>query len=130
MAWRPHPRLADTDPTYPRAWATDDRSGFVTNLHKLRWEVQWAGNELIRTGFLVAEPYYDQPQEQFRTIILPADPPPVFNARPEPYVIDETDWLTTGVRGDNPDNNILVTQDGEMIVTQPSATEAETEDTG
>ena len=129
MSWRPHPRNADTDPDHPRGWAADDRSGFQTNLHKLRFQMQWAGNQLINTQLLVGEDNYDKPQEQLRTLILPADPAPLFNARPENYVVDETDWLSTGVRPDNP-NDILETQDGELIVTQPSATEAESEGTG
>ncbi len=91
--------------------------------------MQWAGNQLINTQLLVGEDNYDKPQEQLRTLILPADPAPLFNARPENYVVDETDWLSTGVRPDNP-NDILETQDGELIVTQPSATEAESEGTG
>lgn len=129
MAWRPHPRMARTDSAWPEAWGTCQRCGFIGNLINFKWDIQFAGPSLINKRFLVCEPCLDIPQEQLRTIILPPDPPPVFNALPEPYVVDETDWLSTGVRPDNP-NTILETQDGELLVTQPSATEAETEDTG
>lgn len=124
MSWRPHPRLADTDPDFPRAWGTCDRCGFVTNLTKMRWDLQYAGQTLINKRFLVCEYCVDVPQQQLRTIILPADPPPLFNARVEPYTIDETDWRTTQ------DGDIRETQDGSLRVTQPSQTEAETEDPG
>ncbi len=121
--WRPHPKNADTNPDYPRAWATDDRSGLITNLHKLRWEVVWAGQQLVKTGFLVGADNYDIPNEQLRTLIIPADPPPLMNARVEPYVIDETDYRTV-----QPSNEIRETQDGSLRVTQPSQSEATTED--
>ena len=120
--WRPHPKNADTNPDYPRAWATDDRSGMITNLHKMRWEVQWSGQQLIKTGFLVGADNYDIPQEQLRTLIIPADPPPLMNARVEPYVIDETDYRTTQ------DDEFRITQDDANRVTQPSQYEATTED--
>lgn len=130
MSWRPHPARADVNPDHPKAWATDDRSGFLTNQYKMSFQQIWSGNQLVRTNILVHPDNLDIPQEQLRTLIIPIDPEPVFNARPENYVVDETDWLTTGVREDNPGNDILVTQDGELLVTQPSATEAETESTG
>lgn len=121
---RPHPKHAETDPDNPRAWGTDDRSGFVHNLGDLKWQMQWGGNELINTRVLVGPDYLDGPQQQLRTLVLPADPAPLFNARPENYVVDETDWLTTQ------DGDIVETQDDSLIVTQPSATEAATEGTG
>ncbi len=124
MSWRPHPARADTDVDSPKAWATDDRSGFITNLHKLRWQWEWAGNELINRRILVGEDNLDIPQEQLRTIVLPPDPPALFNTRPEPYVIDETDWRTTQ------DDEIRETQDDKLRVTQPSQYEADDEGTG
>ena len=124
MSWRPHPRNADVNPDNPRAWAASDRNGFQYNHYKLGWQFQWSGNQLINTRLLVGPGEMDVPQEQLRTIILPPDPDPLFNARPEPYTIDETDWLTTQ------DGDIVETQDGSLIVTQPSATEAEEESTG
>ena len=123
MSWRPHPRRADVNIDRPSAWSTDDRSGMIINHNKLAWQYQWAGAQLINTRILVGPDNMDKPQEQLRTIILPPDPDPLFNARPEPYTIDETDWRVTQ------DDEIRVTQDGELRVTQPSATEAVTEST-
>lgn len=86
---RPHPRRASTDPSAPEAWATDDRSGFVGNHKNLRWQFEWAGLKLINTRVLVYDDMYDQPQRQLGTIVLPPDPMPTLNARPENYAIDE-----------------------------------------
>lgn len=36
----------------------------------------------------------DKPSPFLRTLVLPPDPTPVLNARPEPYSIDETDYRT------------------------------------
>lgn len=124
MSWRPHPRMADVDPDNPDAWATCDRCGLLCNHSKMHWDMQWAGNQIINKRFLVCELCIDIPQEQLRTLILPPDPAPLFNARPEPYTIDETDWRVTQ------DEEIRETQDGDLRVTQPSQYEAETESTG
>lgn len=86
---RPHPRRARTSPSSPRAWGTDDRSGFIGNHDNLKWQMQWAGRTLINTQLLVYPDQYDTPQRQLGTIILPPDPEPVSNARPEQYAIDE-----------------------------------------
>ena len=86
---RPHPRLAETDPSDPRAWATCERCGFIANLYKLRWQYEWRGISLFNTRHLVCEPCYDDPQRQLGTIFIPPDPPPIINARVEPYGMDE-----------------------------------------
>lgn len=123
MSWRMNPPMADTNPQSPRAWATCDRCGFITNHYKMRWQTQYAGLQLINIGLLVCSPCWDVPQPQLMTIILPPDPAPIFNARPENYVVDETDWRTTQ------DGDIRETQDGALRVVQSSETEAETEST-
>jgi hypothetical protein len=106
------------------AWSTDDQSGFITNQKKLNWQFQWAGTQLINLRLLVHQDFLDTPQEQLRTILIPPDPPPLFNARPEPYTIDETDWRVVS------DGSIRETQDDKLRVTQPSQTEAEEENSG
>jgi len=89
MAWRPHPRLADTDPSSPRGWATCQRCGFIANLYKLEFQRDWRGMRIQNLQILVCEPCYDTYQRQLGTIILPPDPTGLENARPEPYPIDE-----------------------------------------
>lgn len=92
---RPHPKLARTDPTAPRAWATDDRSGFVVNHCDMQFQYEWRGAQLVNTRILCHPRYIDEPQRQLGTIFIPPDPLPVFNARPENYTIDEQTWRTT-----------------------------------
>lgn len=89
MSNRPHPRRAATDPSSPRAWATSDRNGMISNLENMQFQWDWAGTSLINKGILVSADELDAPQEQLRTIILPADPPALLFARPENYAIDE-----------------------------------------
>lgn len=86
---RRHPRRAAVDPTSPRAWATDDRSGFIGNHENLRWQYEWAGNQLVNLRILIFDDEYDRPQRQLGTIIIPPDPPPIIQARVEQYNIDE-----------------------------------------
>lgn len=86
---RPHPRLAEVDPFSPRAWATCDRCGFVTNLYKLAWQYDWRGAKLDNVRILVCEYCYDDPQRQLGVVFIPPDPLPKINARVEQYDIDE-----------------------------------------
>ena len=86
---RRHPRRAAVDPTSPSAWGTDDRSGFIGNHKNLCWQYQYRGTQLINTRVLTYPDMLDVPQRQLGTIILPPDPVPIMNARPESYYIDE-----------------------------------------
>lgn len=89
MAWRPHPKLARTNPRSPRGWATGMRAGFVGNAENLVEQSEWRGLKLMPTGTLDYARYIDKPQRQLGTIILSPDPVGLLDARPEPYAIDE-----------------------------------------
>lgn len=107
MAYRWHPKNAEVDSDNPRAWGTCDRCGFVWNLDRLCWQYDFQGtNQLQNTRLLVCPPCYDVPQPQLAPYILPPDPPPIFNARPENYSLDEASYLLTQ------DGSIITTQDG------------------
>ena len=86
---RPHPRRARTDPRSPRAWATSDRNGHISNHENLCWQFDWAGTGLVNKRILVSEDELDKPQRQLGTLIIPPDPVAIRNARPEQYYIDE-----------------------------------------
>lgn len=94
MAWRFKGRT-EVDTDNPACFAICDRSGFRRNLKDLSWQMQWAGQALLNLRLLVRPESLDIPQEQLRTLILPPDPPPILNARPETFYIDETDFFTT-----------------------------------
>lgn len=78
---RPHGR-ARVNPSAPRAFAACDRCGFLVNHADLRWAHDWVGPRLQNKRFLVCDRCLDVPQEQSRTIILPPDPLPIQNPRP------------------------------------------------
>lgn len=94
MAWRPHGR-ARVDAARPQAWATCNRCGFLGNLVDLQYQYQWAGVDKINLGIKVCDRCLDTPSEFLRTIILPPDPVPVDQPRPEAYAIDEVDYRVT-----------------------------------
>lgn len=61
--------------------------------------------------FLFCVRCLDNLNYQAKLIIIPPDPPTFFNTRPENYVVDETNWLTTD------DGSILTTNDGTDFIT-------------
>ena len=71
--------------TRPRALAICDRCGFTYNYDSLQMQQEWRGSQMQNTGLLVCESCWDAPQEQLRTIILPPDPVPIADPRPENY---------------------------------------------
>jgi hypothetical protein len=78
----------------------------------LSWQFDWAGAGLINKRLLVCNNCTDTPQQQLRSIVLPADPPVIMNARPEYFIQAETDYrITQG-------NTVNATEDDKNRVTQ------------
>lgn len=124
MAYRYHGR-ASVDSSNPAAWGTCDRCGFNYNLKNLSWQFDWAGTRLINKGLLVCGSCLDKPSPWLRALVLPPDPPPVMNARPEAYLVDETDWRVTEAQ-----TAFLITEDASATrVPENDATEATNEGT-
>jgi len=93
---------AQLDPQRPSAFAICDRCGFLYNHRALKWDAQYAGNELRRTGFLVCPTCFDIPNPTLRPKVLPPDPVPIQNPRP--------DWNPT--RFITEDGDVLRSEDG------------------
>lgn len=73
----------------PRALAVCDRCGFTYNLCDLQWQYQWSGVKLQNLRLLVCTTdCLDKPQPQLKSIVIPADPTPVLNPRPEQYSVE------------------------------------------
>ena len=89
MAWRPHSQFS-VDPDNPQATGICGRCGFAFQLNTLSFQNQWAGPSLLNTNLLVCDRCLDKPAPFLKTLVLPPDPTPVLNARPEPYSIDES----------------------------------------
>src|SRR5882757_4460548 len=87
-----YPGQADINPDAPEAVGVCDRCGRLWNLRKLQYQVQWAGTQLINTGYLVCPECYDEPSEFLRTIVLPPDPPPLYPTRTENFAVDEKNF--------------------------------------
>lgn len=87
---------ANVSAIYPRAWAVCDRCGFLYNHVDLAWQYEWRGVKLQNIRQLVCQDCLDKPQEQLRTVILPMDPVPIANARPENYVQDDNPLSAVG----------------------------------
>lgn len=72
--------------------------GFRYNLVDLRWNMDWRGPQIRNLRVLTCPTCVDVPQPNGqRTFILPADPVPVANARPEFYVPDNQPLSAIGV---------------------------------
>lgn len=83
---RPHGR-ASISARAPRALAICERCEFTVNHDTLRFQWDWnQGPRLFNLRILVCPSCYDRPQENGRTVVLPPDPVPIANPRPENYV--------------------------------------------
>lgn len=90
MAYASIAGRAKTNPHRPAAHAICDRCGFRYNLVDLAWEMEWRGNDLMRTGFRVCtRTCLDIPFQNNRPLYLPPDPPPVEQPRVEAFIADE-----------------------------------------
>ena len=106
---RPHSRYR-VSRNAPRARGRCDRCGFQYQLEALNWQYQWAGTRLQNLQLRVCQRCLDVPQEQLRSIILPADPIPVLNPRPEYYDLEVTSFLQSQ------EGPSLLTEDGQAII--------------
>ena len=70
----------------PEAMAICDRCGFLYNHPDLSFQYDWRGNRMVNLNVLVCRRCTDKPQEQFRNLLIPADPQPIKNPRPPAYI--------------------------------------------
>lgn len=96
---------ARTNPKAPCAFGICDRCGFTYNLQDLVWQMEWRGNELMRTGYRVCTfTCLDVPFELNRPLYLPPDPPPVDQPRPGNMAMQENEgqlWDSPGLYWDS-----------------------------
>ena len=118
---------AKTNPKSPQAHAICDRCGFRYNHIDLAWQFDWAGASLINKRILVCNTCMDDPQQQLRAIVVPADPVPIINPRVESFADDETDYETTSALAvinyptgiPVPSTTVITDQNGQPITNQP-----------
>ena len=117
---------ASTSSSSPQAHAICDRCGFRYNHVNLRWQYDWRGSSLQNLRLLVCNSCYDEPQEQLRAIIIPADPMPIDQPRLQNFAQAETNTRATSGQGTVdpvtgipvPNGNTRITQDDNTRVTQ------------
>ena len=117
---------ARTSVSSPQAHAICDRCGFRYNFVDLQWQFDWRGAALQNIRILVCNRCLDTPQEQLRAIVVPADPTPIIQARPQNFNEAESDYFTvteptvydptTGIP--IPPTTNIVTQDDKKITPQ------------
>lgn len=74
---------AVTNARSPQAFAVCDGCGTWSNRVNLKYQFEWAGDSLQNQRFLYCFRCLSKPQPQLKTIILPQDPVPVTDPRPE-----------------------------------------------
>lgn len=80
----------------PSALAVCDLCGFTYNRTDLTWQYQWSGTKLQNLRLLVCtRTCVDVPQAALKTIIIPPDPLPVLNPRPEQYAVTVPSFVAT-----------------------------------
>lgn len=101
------------DPNNPRAVGVCDGCGWWVNYKDLKKDMQYRGGTTpVWTGFLVCTKCLDvpNPAPQFKTIVLPPDPVPLENPRPQTpsptysgyaYWVDDSGNYVTLLPGDD-----------------------------
>lgn len=75
----------------PQAQGVCDRCGIWHTLVDLQWQSDWRGTNLQNLWLRVCRRCLDTPQQQLRSISLPADPTPVWQPRVENFLAAEVD---------------------------------------
>jgi hypothetical protein len=104
----------------PRAAATCDRCGCRYNHSDLRWQHQWGGSTLQNLRILVCDRCLDVPNPQLRVFIMPPDPLPIRDPRPE---LDAGWQMQTYPLRDNFGNLIRMNDDTVITVIGPAGQE-------
>lgn len=110
----------------PQAAGQCDRCGFLYTHSTLRFQMDWAGANLINKRILVCRSCEDRPQNQLRSFVVPADPVPIQNPRVPNYVQAASNMrVTSGQDSVDPSTGIPVpggdvraTEDDNTRVTQ------------
>ena len=118
MAYASRSGKARTSRVSPQAHAICDRCGGRYNHTSLNWQYDWAGASIINKRILVCRHCLDNPQQQLRAIVLPADPIPILNPRPEQFERAETDYRLTSLPATMNLKTGLMVPEGENRITQ------------
>lgn len=117
---------ARVDPSSPSAISVCDRCGIWHNRIDLINQADWRGSTILPLYLFVCRQCLDVPQEQNRAIVLPADPVPIYQPRPEDFLAAESNYRAvslppqfdpiTGIP--IPSTTLLLAEDGQNMSTQ------------
>lgn len=124
MAYASKVGRAKVSSSNPMALAVCDRCGIWHNFVDLSWQFDWRGPMLQNLRLLVCRRCKDIPQEQLRSIVLPPDPQPIINARPEFFQNDEAANFPSPTGQTDPTTGIPILSFGTTITsgTNPQTT--------
>lgn len=125
MAWTRYTH-AYVSATHPRPLGTCDRCGMVYNRDHLAWQHDWRGPRIQNLRILVCPTCTDLPQQNGqRVIILPPDPVPIMNPRPDPHMFMGQSSSPDASQSGSP--NTLATEGSDILVTETSSQPITTE---
>lgn len=114
MTMRPKGKhVGGVDPSHPEALGICDFTGFVHFRKDLIRQMEWRGNRLQWTGFMVGRDYLDQPNPQLRPPVLRPDPVPVRYPREPQYFSIFFNTMTVPFNFQTTPFSYLGTEDGE-----------------
>lgn len=90
MAYASRSGRARVSARNPQAFAVCDRCSRWMNFVDLRPQTIVAGAAMLNINILVCRQCWDVPNQTLLSIVIPADPTPIINARVEPFLYDET----------------------------------------
>ena len=122
MGWASQSGRAVTNPEHPRAFAVCDNCRFWFNHYKLHWQREWAGTQIINKGFLVCDECLDRPNPQLKARLMPPDPVPIANPRPE---LGLYPGLVRRLAVEPPPPNSMIATERDTSKNWPSATPME-----
>lgn len=96
MRVRNHGKYTNMSKNKPRAIARCDYSGLMVQHAKLIRQMEYRGQGLVWTGYLVNPKFADEPNPQNLTPRVKLDPKPIVDARPD-NIIDAQNTLATSV---------------------------------
>lgn len=102
----------------PVAGGICERCGFRYAHNDLEWQFEWQGPRLQNLHILVCKHCLDVPQEGLRTFVIPQDPVPIQNPRPEFFVSDDNPLSGLGW---NPKQTFPGTNSNSSVVAQRDA---------
>lgn len=118
MSWRPHGR-AYVSRSNLQAWGCCDRCNFWYLRSELQWQFEWDAMQLYNKRLLVCtRTCLDVPFQHNRAIIVPPDPVPVMNPRPDLYQLQQD--ATTTLMDQN--QEVLTDSSGAPILATPAGT--------